>query len=89
MGIDWAKNYITRNYTDKLINITVFEKYGLNTLENLKLRINMGNDLVYLGNYNLLGYVYITLYPLFFNLFIKSYVIIFLSTYCITISKFV
>jgi hypothetical protein len=43
--------------TDKLINITVFEKYGLNTLENLKLRINMGNDLVYLGNYTLLGYV--------------------------------
>jgi len=43
--------------TDKIINITVFEKYGMSTLENLKLRINMGNDLVYLGNYSLLGYV--------------------------------
>lgn len=43
--------------TDKLINITIFEKYGLSTLENLKLRINMGTDLVYLGNYTLFGYV--------------------------------
>jgi hypothetical protein len=43
--------------TDKLINITIFEKYGLGTLDNLKLRINMGNDLIYLNNSPLLGYV--------------------------------
>jgi len=43
--------------TDKLINITIFEKYGLSTLDNLKLRINMGNDLIHLGNYLLLSYV--------------------------------
>jgi len=43
--------------TDKLINITIFDKYGLTTLDNLKLRINTANDLVYLGNYLLLGYV--------------------------------
>jgi hypothetical protein len=42
---------------DKLINILIFEKYGLSTLDNLKLRINMGNDLVHLGNYSLLSYV--------------------------------
>lgn len=42
---------------DKLINITIFEKYGLGTLDNLKLRVNTGNDLVYLGNYLLLSYV--------------------------------
>ena len=42
---------------DKLINILVFEKYGLNTLDNLKLRINTSNDIVYLGNYLLLSYV--------------------------------
>jgi hypothetical protein len=42
---------------DKLINILIFEKYGLGTLDNLKLRINMGNDLVHLGNYLLLSYV--------------------------------
>ena len=44
------------NY-DKLINFIIFEKYGLSTLDNLKLRFNMGNDLVYLGNYLLLSYV--------------------------------
>ena len=42
---------------DKLINISIFEKYGLGTLDNLKLRINNSNDLVYLGNYILLSYV--------------------------------
>jgi len=42
---------------DKLINIMIFEKYGLGTLDNLKLRINTINDLVYLGNYLLLSYV--------------------------------
>jgi len=42
---------------DKLINIVVFEKYGLNTLDNLKLKINTSNDLVHLGNYLLLSYV--------------------------------
>jgi len=42
---------------DKLINITIFEKYGLGTLDNLKLRINNSNDLVHLGNYLLLSYV--------------------------------
>ena len=42
---------------DKLINISIFEKYGLGTLDNLKLRINNSNDLVYLGNYLLLSYI--------------------------------
>jgi len=49
-------NIITFN-PDKLINILIFEKYGLNTLDNIKLRINTTNDLVYLGNYLLMGYV--------------------------------
>jgi hypothetical protein len=42
---------------DKLINIVIFEKYGLGTLDDLKLRINTSNDLVHLGNYIILSYV--------------------------------
>jgi hypothetical protein len=49
-------NILTLN-PDKLINILIFEKYGLGTLDDLKLRINTSNDLVYLGNYLLMSYV--------------------------------
>jgi len=49
-------NILTLN-PDKLINVLVFEKYGMGTLDDLKLRINTSNDLVYLGNYILMSYV--------------------------------
>ena len=57
MILDMSIGSIRFFNTDKLINITIFDKYGLNTLDNLKLRINTSNDLVYLGNYLLLSYV--------------------------------
>jgi len=57
MILDMSIGSIKFFNTDKLINITIFDKYGLNTLDNLKLRINNANDLVHLGNYLLLSYV--------------------------------
>jgi hypothetical protein len=57
MILDMSVGSIKFFNTDKLINITIFDKYGLNTLDNLKLSINTGNDLVHLGNYLLLSYV--------------------------------
>lgn len=49
-------NILTLN-PDKLINVLIFEKYGLGTLDDLKLRINTSNDLVHLGNYMLMSYI--------------------------------
>jgi hypothetical protein len=57
MLLDISNSNIMYFNIDKLINITIFDKYGLSTLDNLKLKINKGNDLVHLGNYLLLGYV--------------------------------
>ena len=57
MLLDISNSNILYFRPDKLINIMIFEKYGLGTLDNLKLRINTSNDLVHLGNYLLMGYV--------------------------------
>jgi len=57
MLLDLNNSSILYLNPDKLINILIFDKYGLGTLDNLKIRINTGNDLVYLGNYLLLSYV--------------------------------
>lgn len=57
MILDISSASIIYFNTDKLININIFDKFGLGTLDNLKLRINLGNDLVHLGNYYLLSYV--------------------------------
>jgi len=57
MLLDINNSNIMYFNVDKLINISIFDKYGLSTLDNLKLKINKGNDLVHLGNYMLLGYV--------------------------------
>jgi hypothetical protein len=57
MLLDINNSSILTLNPDKLINILIFEKYGLGTLDDLKLRINTSNDLVHLGNYILLSYV--------------------------------
>jgi hypothetical protein len=57
MLLDINNSSILTLNPDKLINVLIFEKYGLGTLDDLKLRINTSNDLVHLGNYLLMSYV--------------------------------
>jgi hypothetical protein len=57
MLLDINNSSILTLNPDKLINFIIFEKYGLVTLDDLKLRINTSNDLVYLGNYMIMSYV--------------------------------